>query len=161
VQQASRLIAVVQLADIRLVEVHSKNPRLPDENDEIMLFHRHVSKTPAAHDAGSPIEIHVVLKARVAPSAEDPEPFFEVSARFELTYLVPENFEATDAELKAFGDSNAVYNAWPYFREVVQSMAARMSLPSIVLPVYRVPLVAASDAESASDAEPQVAAGGR
>jgi hypothetical protein len=40
--------------------------------------------------------------------------------------------------LAAFANVNGIYNAWPYFRELVQSMASRAGLPPIVLPVFRV-----------------------
>src|SRR5207245_514725 len=42
-----------------------------------------------------------------------------------------------DAFFDAFARVNAVHNAWPYLREVVQSTGARMGLPPIVFPVHR------------------------
>ena len=41
-------------------------------------------------------------------------------------------------ELNEFGQVNAVFNAWPYWRELVQSSLARMSMPILTVPVYRV-----------------------
>ena len=42
-------------------------------------------------------------------------------------------------ELDAFGQVNAVFNAWPYWRELVQSSLARMSMPLLAVPVFRLP----------------------
>jgi len=39
--------------------------------------------------------------------------------------------------LQAFADGNAMMNCWPYWRELVQSMVARMNLPPFVVPLLR------------------------
>lgn len=67
------------------------------------------------------------------------DPFVLVTAEFELLYKLPEEFEATDEELEAFASLNGVFNAWPYFREFVQSMITRMGLPVITIPLFRMP----------------------
>lgn len=46
--------------------------------------------------------------------------------------------EEKAAFFKAFADINAVFNAWPFFRELVHSTLGRMGLQPIALPVYRV-----------------------
>jgi hypothetical protein len=38
----------------------------------------------------------------------------------------------------AFATINEVFNAWPCWREYVQNVVARMGLPSITVPVFRV-----------------------
>jgi preprotein translocase subunit SecB len=45
----------------------------------------------------------------------------------------------TEAHLDAFAKTNAVFNAWPYWREFVQSTTVRMGLPPLVTPVFRFP----------------------
>ncbi len=37
-----------------------------------------------------------------------------------------------------FASLNGVFNAWPYFREFLQSATTRMGLPQFVLPVFRI-----------------------
>lgn len=60
-----------------------------------------------------------------------------IQADMLLLYHI-ENFEAlTDDHFKHFADKNAVFNAWPYWREFVQSATARMQLPTLTLPTYR------------------------
>lgn len=46
--------------------------------------------------------------------------------------------EEKAAFFKAFANINAVFNAWPFFRELVHSTLGRMGLQPIALPVYRV-----------------------
>ena len=50
----------------------------------------------------------------------------------------PDEESFSSEELEAFGEVNAVFNAWPYWRELVQASLARMLLPPLTLPVFRV-----------------------
>jgi hypothetical protein len=60
-----------------------------------------------------------------------------VNVSFELTYRIPENMSTSDEQLEEFARVNGVFNAWPYFREFVHASLARMGLPPLILPVYR------------------------
>lgn len=66
-----------------------------------------------------------------------PEPGVELTCALDLRYGLPEGFESTPEERQAFADLNGVFNAWPYFREFVQSATVRMGLPAFVVPVLR------------------------
>jgi hypothetical protein len=61
----------------------------------------------------------------------------QVDANFELIYSVPADANPTPEELQAFADTNALLNCWPYWRELVHDMAARMELPPLLLPLFR------------------------
>jgi hypothetical protein len=43
----------------------------------------------------------------------------------------------TDRDIEMFSAYNTSLNAWPHAREFVQSMAARMMLPPLILPLFR------------------------
>jgi hypothetical protein len=45
--------------------------------------------------------------------------------------------EGTSEELQAFAETNALFNAWPFFREIIHATMARMNLPPIALPLFR------------------------
>lgn len=62
-----------------------------------------------------------------------------VHCELQLFYRVEGLSSFSDEDLAAFADVNGVFNAWPYWREVVDSAFARMELPRLVMPVYRVP----------------------
>jgi hypothetical protein len=66
------------------------------------------------------------------------DPVIEVSSEYLLTYHVPGITAFSDEQLNAFGCVNGLYNAWPYWREHVQSSIARMGLPPFVVPVLTV-----------------------
>lgn len=80
------------------------------------------------------------------------EPAVLVECAFEADYLLREGFEATPEQVKAFKDGNAIFNAWPYFREYLQSSLQRMGLPGLAAPFLRLqPKGAAASAGSAQE----------
>ena len=60
---------------------------------------------------------------------------FQLEAEFLLNYKVNSFEGITDEQLDAFGKMNGIYNAWPYWREYIQSTTVRMGLPALTLPV--------------------------
>lgn len=68
---------------------------------------------------------------------DEDRPLAKTQADMLLMYHI-EDFESlTDDHFKHFADKNGVFNAWPYWREFVQNMTARMQLPPLTLPTYR------------------------
>lgn len=60
-----------------------------------------------------------------------------VSARISVEYSAPG--DRPDMKfLEAWGGSNALLHAWPYWREYCQSSFSRMNLPTVLLPLLRV-----------------------
>jgi preprotein translocase subunit SecB len=68
---------------------------------------------------------------------ENSLPVFQIDAEFCVIYKAKEGTKPDQDELKAFGMTGAVYNAWPYAREFVQNTLVRMNLPPFVMPPLR------------------------
>lgn len=66
-----------------------------------------------------------------------PEPVVLVECAYEVDYVLREGFEITPEHVRAFKDGNAIFNAWPYFREYLQSNLQRMGLPPLTAPFLR------------------------
>lgn len=92
--------------------------------------------------------LRVEVAFRMAATAEETDgsderkvgkgkPAVVVECAFEADYLLREGFEATAEHVKAFKDGNAIFNAWPYFREYLQSSLQRMGLPALAAPFLR------------------------
>lgn len=64
-------------------------------------------------------------------------PGLAIRAAFALDYELPPAAGFEESRLRAFAMTNGVYNAWPYWREYVQSTTTRMGLPPIIVPVFR------------------------
>jgi hypothetical protein len=69
--------------------------------------------------------------------AEDASELAVISCHFEADYELNEGFEPDEPQIKAFHEGNAVFNCWPYFRELVQSAIARTGLPPPAVPFLR------------------------
>ena len=74
-------------------------------------------------------------RANIVDGSDSPDPAFHVEAEFLLDYTISSLEGISDEHLQAFGKMNGIYNAWPYWREYVQSMTARMGFPPLALPV--------------------------
>jgi hypothetical protein len=66
------------------------------------------------------------------------KPLLAIAGTFIAEYEMAEAFSPTSKDLDAFVNANAVFNCWPYWREYVHSTAARMNLPPLTLPFFRV-----------------------
>ena len=88
-------------------------------------------------DATFKISVRFLLQIR---TTTDEEKFqAEISAAFDLSYRLSTEDTFSAEEIEGFGQLNAVFNAWPYWREFVQTSLSRMALPSLTLPLYRMP----------------------
>jgi hypothetical protein len=138
IEAARKLMANAQIGSIRLIDARVRH-RLENGN---------VSK-PEALNVGVTTKSEGVvdqqnnLRVRaqyslVAKRTADKAPAVDIRASFELLYTIPPDLKPSDREIKAFSVTNAMLNSWPYFREFVQSMIARMNLPPLTLPLYRI-----------------------
>lgn len=101
-----------------------------------------VKVTPTYSLEEPTLELNVVVEFGISISTQEEQSIrvLELGAEFELSYGLDSAppTEQRDALLSAFAHINGTYNAWPYLREFVQSTTARMTLPPVVLPVFRV-----------------------
>ena len=143
-QRAATVARYVQIRDVALERIDSSLVVPRREALKKSPWDLRFKKT-VAHEfraKANELIVRVNLDARVSASAAHDS--LELLS-FSCTYLLEYSFAAfggpegheRDAFLKAFAEVNGVYNAWPYFRELLQSTAARMGLPPVVVPVYR------------------------
>ncbi len=99
------------------------------------------------------MQVDIGFVARETAAPPKPE-FIEVGATYELTYHVLDQSGLTQRDFDAFADMNAVFNAWPYFREFLQSALVRMGLPPFTLPVLRVGTASSSPAGGTAACKP-------
>jgi hypothetical protein len=70
----------------------------------------------------------------------EPEPY-RLTARFRLVYDLDLMQAPASEDLNQFANWNAVFNAWPYWREYLSSTLNRARLPHYLVPVMGVPLL--------------------
>jgi hypothetical protein len=78
-----------------------------------------------------------------------------INASFLLAYSISNKEGLTEDHYQQFANTNGIYNAWPYWREFVQNTIARMSLPPLTIPVFR--LVRPRKIDNAQQALPKTA----
>ena len=79
--------------------------------------------------------------------------FMSLEAGYLLAYQINPAAEFDEECLKHFAEANGPYNAWPYWRELVQSVSGRLGLPGLTIPLYRPTKV-----ELPSPSDPQLSA---
>ena len=97
----------------------------------------HVSSANAV--VNGVLRIQVKFNVHGETSADPPVRLFALDCAFDLDYeLHDKSFEPSPESVAAFKDGNAVFNCWPYTREFVQNMTARMGLDLPPLPFLRI-----------------------
>jgi preprotein translocase subunit SecB len=139
---AEPVAAAVEIHRVSLVECYS-------HLDSSMFFPEMAEGTFRANIRYPSVEVakreeknQFIVKAQfslVSRNKEDPssEPRIAIGAVFILVYSVKAIADFSDKELTAFAKTNGVFNAWPYWREFVQSTSTRMGIPPIIVPVFR------------------------
>ena len=81
------------------------------------------------------------------------KPLLVIAASFIAEYEMAEGFRPSTGDLTSFVNANGVFNCWPYWREYVHSTAARMNLPPLTLPFFRVRAPDSSNRHPKKEAE--------
>ena len=137
--ELTRIVSVVEIEDVRLCEASCRSLARPSELAEMIgVKPSHgVSVIKEPGDDGL-LLIHTEFLLEIRAEDHDGELQAEIRGLFELSYRIPEEERFSPDVFEAFGQFNAVFNAWPYWRELVQASLARMSMPVLTVPVYRV-----------------------
>ncbi len=100
-------------------------------------------------------KIHVSIEfrfgSRLIVDDEPDQEVVDLKATFLLIYALREEMDLDPVALEHFAGVNGGYNAWPYWREFVQSAMGRAGLPGIVVPLFRPPVKELSGSEEKSD----------
>jgi hypothetical protein len=130
----------VQIQDVRLVRCNCQMQPAALALPAPMRF-----RWSFAHNASTqakPDGTHIAVLARFRFSANregstGDQPSIAIEATFLLTYAASSMNGLGEEHLRSFGTFNGVFNAWPYWRELLQSITSRMGLPGLVVPVFR------------------------
>ena len=98
-----------------------------------------IAVTPGAtldETQGSLSAVVVLTLEGKKKASQGPKESLVIQGTFGLVYSVREEASFSDEQVDAFAKTNAIYNIWPYWREFVQSMSARMNLPPLIIPVF-------------------------
>jgi preprotein translocase subunit SecB len=132
VERAAALQTRLKLQDISLYKSDAAGAGPPLQPVEPVRFSAELDSEVERSDSEG-VDLAVTLRV-----ACDEALTFHIEATFLARYRFADQAKrATKTELDAFRKSHAVLAAWPYLREFVQTIAARMGFPTEALPVLR------------------------
>lgn len=139
-ERASLVSRSVQIETVTLTRV-AMNTDLVEEpsNAPLRLSQRYRARYEFPPSDSNTVLVRVDLRFE-AHSTSDGEPDHRV-ADIEAEFLVVYRTNATSPfptdALRHFARLNGTYNAWPYWRELVQNMTTRAGMSGITVPVFR------------------------
>lgn len=125
-RRVSRVVPFVSLQQVILTEVTAK--RADQVPAQSVPFNMNAAGAKNLSEGRLDVRVRLTFATR--------EPALEITAVFALVYALSKPISDDDA--RAFAQLNAIFNAWPYWRELVQSIATRMGLPPPVVPLMKI-----------------------
>lgn len=128
----------VEIIDVVLLACEAKrHPVINlDKKNEISLSHIAQAQVNKRNKS-----LHVIIENSLVASHEEQEtedPYLVIKATFLASYRVNSFDGLTEEGYQRFASLNGVFNTWPFWREFVHSTTARLGLPSLTIPVYRI-----------------------
>ena len=126
----------VELKDIRLIS--SKCSQTPEVTMGNKTYNIDYSAKVHADKKNGYIIVIPEFHFEAFRENKTQKPAILIDASFVLAYKI-DNFKGlTQKGFEQFANLNGIYNAWPYWRELVQNTIVRMGLPSLSIPVFRI-----------------------
>jgi preprotein translocase subunit SecB len=138
------LIKQVKLVDLRLVGSRTAlsvpDTPFPHDVEQIKHLQQKINIETAVGKMGNRDHILCILTFIITVDPEqlpdaNQHPTFQVEAAFAVAYSFDSLEGISPEQITEFGQRNALYNVWPYWREFVQSTTTRMGLPPLKIPL--------------------------
>lgn len=69
----------------------------------------------------------------VRKTGKKTQEILNLNARFELSYVLSQEYDITDEIADRFINNNVPVNSWPYFRELISTMTTKIGYPTLVI----------------------------
>lgn len=116
----------IDLRDLRLLRGFCNIP-IPSEKKLLPELTQSIGIKSDSADTRNVVAVQISFS--ILGNYENGDEGLRVEAVIGLLYAVNWINQATEEDIAAFSQAVAVNNAWPYWREFVQSMTVRMGLP--------------------------------
>jgi hypothetical protein len=87
---------------------------------------------------GSQFVVEVSFEYSAWDSSEPSERLFLINCTFETVYRIQDDYSPSEDEKQSFSRGTAVFNCWPYAREFLRDITARLGHQTPVLPLLRI-----------------------
>ncbi|NLX20569.1 MAG: hypothetical protein GXY55_02715 [Phycisphaerae bacterium] len=124
----------VQIQNVHLLETRAKRGSIREKQPLHLRFS--VNVTTQVDQSKSILLVRPLLTMIAShEDAADGEEALRIEALFVLAYRVDSLKGLDKTNFDAFGETNGLYNVWPFWREYVQATTARLGLPPLTIPV--------------------------
>lgn len=82
--------------------------------------------------------VYTTFLISLVEEGETPKDVLNLTAEYAVKYKLPSDKTYDSLAVKYFAELNTTVHLWPYWRELVHTVVARVGLGSLTLPVYRV-----------------------
>jgi hypothetical protein len=137
IQSLSSLQAKCEIENIVLLSSSVVRAKAGTEFREPFSVKPSLSNTSSSF-RGRTLVVEVSFEYAAWDSSEPPERLFLVNCTFEVSYKVREGHTPTEDEVSSFSRGTAVFNCWPYAREYLRDITARIGHQTPVLPLLRI-----------------------
>jgi glycine cleavage system transcriptional repressor len=148
-----QIAASVQIKDVRLQSSFFQLDNVVSDEDLGSYCTGYFAEVKALQEEQLAVAVgfQLVLRppgeahAAVTPATSlDSQPL-KASALFHIDYSFRwGDSKPQPSDLQTFADVNAVFNSWPYWRQLVHSMLPSMGVHKLVIPVFRIPFPSGS-----------------
>lgn len=126
----ARISRRVDLVDVRLAHVLANQEGSEEPSGPLMpeFSHQH---DVVFHDSG-----HLVVASKYDFVGKKGEArLAHIEATYRLSYAIAGDDPVATEDLAPFATANGAYHSWPFVRELLHNLTARMGLPAFTLPV--------------------------
>lgn len=139
----AKVIAGSNLVAVRMVEVQAHLKSLEVRDYEYNLEIK--GKAPQIVEKDGKRLLLAICAVSLSPKAAGAMVPVEIMVGMEAVYELADA-SITQKDCESFVRQNVPYNLWPYFRETIQSVTARMQVnPPVVLPLMKPSLAIAGE----------------
>lgn len=141
--RASLVSRNVAIESVNLTHTEMKTSFDPLEAPEIarltQRFRCRFELSPARLDRVL-VHVNLMLDGTGAEGAQEEQHLVGINATFLAVYRLQVARSYPSDALRHFAELNGTYNVWPYWRELVQTFAARAGMGGLVVPVFEPPI---------------------
>lgn len=105
--------------------------------DDLRLAQRYRANHELQEDHPDHVFIRIDLEFEGFEPDDDGARILLIKASYQILYDLEGASTYPEDALKHFAELNGPYNAWPYWREFIQTVTGRVGVASIVIPVFR------------------------
>jgi hypothetical protein len=158
-EQIKALSAFQNHCEIRGITLQSCNATRAKAGTELR---EPFSIKPALSNISSSLQseqfvVEVSFEYAAWDSSEPQERLFLVNCTFEVAYQISDGYSPSEEEKSSFSRGTAVFNCWPYAREFLRDITARLGHQTPILPLLRITPKKPESAEPRKVAAPRPA----